>query len=478
MAGRNHAASTITCPCGQSYNDQVTLDEHKKTSCQRRGFSCEFCNEYLPTSQAMGAHLYQCGNKTDQCPVCQKFVRRAVFTYHVYNNCIDLDEDYTSSKPSTREKNSSNRPFKRYEKTIHTSLPAWTFRGETQTGSNDEDLTDIIASIQKQESHSDSEPVNISPRQATKNKESAVLSLRAKTSEVHDRLQNDYYSSELDHVKEKLQFNIILIGSPRVGKSQLINAICNGENKAATSSSLNSCTKEIARYILEDDQQKTPGIKPFQINFYDTPGIESWTNQSGEMTMLKFIEEKQPVCVIYCAAPGTFADLSQVRPVLKFCQQKKIFWAFVCTNMWSSTARKVVVGEFEKELATFGAGIERSFNQSHSRVPHIVTVFGNDALCTMVNSIEYYDPDYSPERKPVQGVDELIHCVMEALSDEKLLGWCSAVLNRRTYWEKFSQKASGFVSLRIKNIQNMSGVSIQQITRNAFMYIYTMIRKP
>ncbi|CAF4244448.1 unnamed protein product, partial [Rotaria magnacalcarata] len=96
----------------------------------------------------------------------------------------------------------------------------------------------------------------------------------------------------------------------------------------------------------------------------------------------------------------------------------------------SSTARRVIVGEFEKELTIFGAGIERSFNLSHSRVPHIVTVFGNNALCTMVNSIEYYDPEYSSERKPVQGVDELIHCVMEALDDEKLLGWCSAVLHR------------------------------------------------
>ncbi|CAF5157904.1 unnamed protein product, partial [Rotaria magnacalcarata] len=98
---------------------------------------------------------------------------------------------------------------------------------KTQTGSNDEDLTVNSASIQRLESHSDSELANTSSRQATKNKENAIQSLRAKTSQVHDSLHNDYYSSELDHVKEKLQFNIILIGSPRVGKSQLINAICN-----------------------------------------------------------------------------------------------------------------------------------------------------------------------------------------------------------------------------------------------------------
>ena len=52
----------------------------------------------------MGAHLYLCGNKTDQCPVCQKYVRRAIFTYHVYNYCIDLDEDNTRSTSSVRGK--------------------------------------------------------------------------------------------------------------------------------------------------------------------------------------------------------------------------------------------------------------------------------------------------------------------------------------------------------------------------------------
>ncbi|CAF2723594.1 unnamed protein product [Rotaria sp. Silwood2] len=220
-----------------------------------------------------------------------------------------------------------------------------------------------------------------------------------------------------------------------------------------------------------------PGVKPFRVNFYDTPGIESWDNQDGQTTMLKFIEEKNPVCVIYCAAPGTFANLSQVRPVLKFCQEKQIFWAFVCTNMWSNASRKVVMGEFEKELAIFGTGVEKSFDQQHSQTPHKVTVFGNHALCTMVNSIEYYDPEYSPEKKPVQGIDELIHCIMEALDNEKLLGWCNAVLYRRSYWEKVSQKVSGFISLRLKDLQNMTGGSIQQISMNAVMYISSMIRK-
>lgn len=308
-------------------------------------------------------------------------------------------------------------------------------------------------------------------------KESSVSCLRNKTSLIKQSLAKDYYSTEINDVAGKLKFSVILIGSPRVGKSQLINAICNGEDKAATSSSLHSCTREIKCYFLEDDQQRTPGVEPFRINFFDTPGIESWTNQEGQTTMLRFIEEKDPICVIYCAAPGTFADLSQVRPVLTFCQQKQIFWAFVCTNMWSSTARKDVISEFEKELAIFGIGTEKLFHLKHSQTPHKVTVFGKAALCTMVNSIEYYDPEYSPERKPIQGVDELIHCIMEALDDQKLIGWCSAVLHRRSYWEKLTQKVSGFVSLRFQGIPIMTGISITQVARNVLIYLQTLVRK-
>jgi hypothetical protein len=33
-----------------------------------------------------------CGNKTDQCPNCRKYIRRAIFAYHYENNCANLEE--------------------------------------------------------------------------------------------------------------------------------------------------------------------------------------------------------------------------------------------------------------------------------------------------------------------------------------------------------------------------------------------------
>ncbi|CAF0950951.1 unnamed protein product [Adineta steineri] len=298
------------------------------------------------------------------------------------------------------------------------------------------------------EKHSDTTLTNLESAKSL-SKENSVSLLYEKTAVVQDELCKKYYVPEVNHVTDKIQFNIILTGSPRVGKSQLINALSNGEIKAKTSPSLNSCTTEVQCYTLEDNQKRTPGIKPFRINFYDTPGIESWTNEQGQSTMLKFIEEKDPVCLMFCASPGTFADLKQLRPVLDYCQTKQIFCALVCTNMWSSPARKVVIEEFEKELLRFGKPTERLFQQQHTQKSHKVTIFGNSALCTMVNSIEYDDPELASVIKPVQGVDELIHCIMSTLDHEKLLGWCNAVLYRRSFWEKMSQKVDGFFSLHL-----------------------------
>ena len=55
--------------------------------------SCSFCNENFESIDAISKHLMICGNKTDQCPVCHKYVRRAIFTYHYENKCADPDTD-------------------------------------------------------------------------------------------------------------------------------------------------------------------------------------------------------------------------------------------------------------------------------------------------------------------------------------------------------------------------------------------------
>jgi len=59
--------------------------------CKENSVFCSFCNEEFRSSKAMGDHLLMCGNKTDECPNCHKFIRRAVFAYHYENDCAEFD---------------------------------------------------------------------------------------------------------------------------------------------------------------------------------------------------------------------------------------------------------------------------------------------------------------------------------------------------------------------------------------------------
>ena len=297
----------------------------------------------------------------------------------------------------------------------------------------------------------------------------------AKAAHIPSTLGGACYQPEIDHVIDKLQFNIIVMGSPRVGKSSLINALCDG-NQAEVSASLNSCTDKITCYTLEDDQQRHPNIKPFKINFYDSPGIERWQNNAGTMKMIELIEKTNPLCVIYCASSGSFAKLDQLHSVLEYCKSKEIFCALVCTNMWSGNNRRKVMEEFEKQLEVFGDRIEKISSQIHSGDKHQVIFFGTGALCTMINSKEYSDRELLGNRvKPVQGIDELIHGIMESLDQEKLLGWCYAVLYRRSYWEIIKQKVGGFFRLRFENLHDLVASSHERTATNFAAYFLKLL---
>ena len=62
-----------------------------------RKSECSFCSERF-SSEEMKDHLLRCGNKTEQCPNCHKFIRRAIFAYHYENQCQDLPDDKTTTE--------------------------------------------------------------------------------------------------------------------------------------------------------------------------------------------------------------------------------------------------------------------------------------------------------------------------------------------------------------------------------------------
>ncbi|CAF3384849.1 unnamed protein product, partial [Rotaria sp. Silwood2] len=69
-----------------------------------QSISCFFCNQRIESSEKLKEHLTLCGNKTDQCPNCRKFIRRAIFTYHYENDCSNPEEHNQSSENTIANK--------------------------------------------------------------------------------------------------------------------------------------------------------------------------------------------------------------------------------------------------------------------------------------------------------------------------------------------------------------------------------------
>ncbi len=83
--------------CVQIRSDHECFGHHLISFFKNFQVSCSFCEEEFMSEKALINHLMMCGNKTDQCPNCRKYIRRAIFAYHYENNCANPDA------PSTEE---------------------------------------------------------------------------------------------------------------------------------------------------------------------------------------------------------------------------------------------------------------------------------------------------------------------------------------------------------------------------------------
>jgi GTPase SAR1 family protein len=139
-----------------------------------------------------------------------------------------------------------------------------------------------------------------------------------------------------DHVKNKLQeFTFVVCGAPRTGKSTLINAIINKE-LAPTKSGPSPVTLETISYTIEGTcPEKLQDSQKFRINIWDTKGITTW-----DQTIANIITEKNPMCMILCSSPGSFAKDEFIRPLITQCVSLKVFIALVCTNQWNDSDEK------------------------------------------------------------------------------------------------------------------------------------------
>ena len=228
--------------------------------------------------------------------------------------------------------------------------------------------------------------------------------------------------------EDSTEINILLCGSAKVGKSSLINAICQ-QQLAKSSASSDLCTQRLTQYKTEYVENSAV----YRTTFWDMPGVDSWNETEVRTRVKELIDKIQPICMIYCASPGSFAKLQHIEWLLSVCAEKQIFCALVCTNMWASSRRQVVLKEFCE-----------IFRKVHQHVFPVqrekIIYYGDYGLCTMVNSELYADEDIGI-RKEAEGVDELISAIAKSLSEKNRHAWLHVVHNNQSVWSKINSES-------------------------------------
>jgi len=171
------------------------------------------------------------------------------------------------------------------------------------------------------------------------------------------------------------------------------------------------------------------------VSFWDTPGIENWSEQNVKEYVLELLDVTNPICMIYCASPGTVANTKVIKWLAEACYGSKIFFALVCTNKYAGTKnqRETVINEFKEIL------IQISGHQPETQEG--IFLCHKVGLVTAVNSTEFDNGEW---KKDPEGVNELCFTIMKELDKDKLKGWCITLLNNRDFWTKMSHSIKGF----------------------------------
>lgn len=241
-------------------------------------------------------------------------------------------------------------------------------------------------------------------------------------------------------------YTIVVCGASRVGKSTLINALV-GKDVAKTSSSLQPCTAVIQKYVLERYGESTAGPIKYHIEFWDTPGVEKWVENDVRLFLSDIIKKTNPICVIYCASPNSFAVPHQVSWFVGTCISQEIFVALVCTNMHAGP--QTITEDFMKIVNNLRLPGEWQKENN-------VFYYDRKVLCAQVNSRPFVNTSIGISMG-VSGLEELMFGITKCLSADKQLIWLRTIADNETFWPTMAERLTNLLKIPMPSLVQLWG---------------------
>ncbi|CAF4559709.1 unnamed protein product [Rotaria sp. Silwood1] len=146
------------------------------------------------------------------------------------------------------------------------------------------------------------------------------------------------------------EYNVILAGPPRGGKTTLIGSLC-GQGLNATNIRLASRKKEVSCFV-KTDQRK--GL-PHTVTFWSTVGLEPWTKDAVKSYVHDIVQIHAPIFLLFCASPITVIEKDHLSWLIESCIEENIFCALVHTNIYARARRNITVQTFKDVLQHWSA---------------------------------------------------------------------------------------------------------------------------
>eukprot|EP00002_Diphylleia_rotans_P020884 TRINITY_DN4060_c0_g1_i2.p1 TRINITY_DN4060_c0_g1~~TRINITY_DN4060_c0_g1_i2.p1 ORF type:complete len:584 (-),score=55.68 TRINITY_DN4060_c0_g1_i2:309-2060(-) len=101
VAHEETAHKLATCECGQEM-EESKIDQHRATECILRPMSCPVCSLDVEAHE-FDNHVEYCGNRTEECPSCHRFVKLLEFQAHTDSNCTYPEPPKAAPPPSIED---------------------------------------------------------------------------------------------------------------------------------------------------------------------------------------------------------------------------------------------------------------------------------------------------------------------------------------------------------------------------------------